>query len=111
AKLQAALEVSPVSGTLPLGAVVFEPRALRIRQASGRLGGPADGQVLVATSDLRVVSVALDVSQQSEVRAGDRVTVTLPDGQTTPGAVSSVGRVATASGSGGSPATTISVQV
>jgi hypothetical protein len=111
AELQSALRVSPASGSLPLGAVVFEPRALRIRQVSGRLGGPADGQVLTATSDLQVVSVSLDVSEQSEVKAGDKVTVTLPDGQTTPGAVSSVGRVATTSGSGGSPATTIPVEV
>ena len=39
------------------------------------------------------------------------MTVTLPDGTTTPGVVSSVGTVATTSGSGGSPVTTIPVQV
>ena len=32
---------------------------------------------------------------QSEVKAGDRVTITLPDGSTTPGRVTSVGKVAT----------------
>ena len=32
---------------------------------------------------------------QSEVKAGDRVTITLPDGSTTPGTVTSVGKVAT----------------
>ena len=75
--------------------MVFEPRALRVSQVTGSLGGPADGPVLAATSDQHVVTVPLDVSRQGEVKAGDRVTVTLPDGTTTPGAVSSVGTVAT----------------
>ena len=111
AKLQSALGVSAPSGWLPLGSVVFEPQALRVSQVTGSLGGPADGPVLAATSDQHVVTVPLDVSRQGEVKAGDKVTVTLPDGTTTPGAVSSVGTVATTSGSGGDPATTIPVQV
>jgi hypothetical protein len=110
-KLQSALGVAFPSGWLALGSVVFEPRALRVSQLTGRLGGPAGGPVLAATSDQHVVTVPLDVSRQGEVRAGDAVTVTLPDGTTTPGAVSSVGTVATTSGSGGSPVTTIPVQV
>jgi multidrug efflux pump subunit AcrA (membrane-fusion protein) len=49
-----------------------------------------------------VVTISLDASQQAEVKAGDKVTVTLPDGRTTPGMVSWVGRVASSSsGSGG----------
>jgi hypothetical protein len=112
-KLQSHLGGSSPSGSLPLGSVVFEPQALRVSQVTGSLGGPASGPVLAATSDRRVVTVALDVSQQSQVRAGDKVTVTLPDGTTTPGAVSSVGAVATTStsGSGGGTTTTIPVQV
>ena len=110
-KLQSALRVSSPSGSLPLGSVVFEPQALRVSQVTGSLGGPANGPVLAATSDRHVVTVPLDVSQQSEVKAGDKVTVTLPDGTTTPGTVSSVGKVATTAGSGGSPTTTIPVQV
>ena len=100
AKLQSALGASASSGWLPLGSAVFEPQALRVSQVTGSLGGPADGPVLAATSDSHVVTVPLDVSRQSEVKAGDTVTVTLPDGTTTPGAVSSVGTVATTSGSG-----------
>jgi hypothetical protein len=111
AKLESALGVSAPPGWLPLGSVVFEPRALRVSQVTGSLGGPADGPVLAATSDEHVVTVPLDVSEQGEVKAGDRVTVTLPDGRTTPGAVSSVGTTATMSGSGGSQVTTIPVQV
>jgi hypothetical protein len=111
AKLQSALGVSAPSGSVPLGSAVFEPQALRVSQVTGSLGGSANGPVLAATSDRHVVTVPLDVSQQSQAKTGDRVTVTLPDGTTTPGAVSSVGTVATRSGPGGDTSTTIPVQV
>ena len=93
--------------------MVFEPGALRVSQVTGSLGGPASGPVLTATSDRQVVTIPLDVSQQSEVKAGDAVTVTLPDGTTTPGVVSSVGTVATTTPGqrGQGPTTTIPVQV
>jgi hypothetical protein len=98
-------------GSLSLGQVVFEPQALRVSQVTGSLGGSAAGPVLAATSDQHVVTIPLDASQQSQVQAGDKVTVMLPDGAVTPGVVSSVGTVATTtSGSSGST-TTIPVQV
>jgi hypothetical protein len=103
--------VSSPPGSLSLGQVVFEPGALRVTTVTGSLGGPASGPVLTATSDRHVVTIALDASQQSEVKAGDNVTVALPDGTTTPGVVSSVGTVATTSESGGDATTTIPVQV
>jgi hypothetical protein len=102
-KLQSALGISSPSGGLTEGSAVFEPTALRVTTVTGSLGGPASGPVLAATSDRHVVTIALDASQQSEVKAGNRVSITLPDGAATPGTVSSVGTVATApSGSGGS---------
>ena len=110
-QLEENLGVSSPPGSLPLGQVVFEPAALRVATVTGSLGGPASGPVLTATSDRHVVRIPLDASQQSEVKAGDRVTVTLPDGTTTPGAVSSVGTVAVTSESGGNATTTIPVQV
>ena len=110
-QLEEHLGVSSPPGSLSLGQVVFEPEALRVSQVTGNLGGPASGPVLAATSDRHVVTIPLDASQQSEVKAGDTVTVTLPDGTTTPGAVSSVGTVATTSGPGQNPTTTIPVQV
>jgi len=91
--------------------VVFEPEALRVSRLTGSLGAPASGPVLAATSDRHVVTIPLDAADQSEVRAGDTVTVTLPNGTTTPGVISSVGTVATTtSGQGGTPSTTIPVQ-
>ncbi|MGH3285920.1 MAG: hypothetical protein ACRDPD_14740 [Streptosporangiaceae bacterium] len=102
--------VASPPGSLSLGQVVLEPGALRVSQVTGRLGGPANGPVLTATSDRHVVTISLDVSDQSEVKAGDTVTITLPDGTTAPGVVSSVGKVAS-SGSGPDATTTIPVQV
>jgi hypothetical protein len=110
-RLESRLRVPSPPGSLPLGSVVFAPEALRVARVTGTLGGPAAGPVLAATSDRHVVTVPLDVSQQTEVKAGDKVTVTLPDGTTTPGAVSSVGKVANTSDAGGDTATTIPVQV
>ena len=105
-KLQAALGVTQ-TGALTLGDAVFEPTAVRVTTMSAQLGdGTQAGQtVMQATSTTRIVQVALDASQQTEVAAGDTVTITLPNNKTTPGVVSSVGAVATcpsSSGSGGS---------
>jgi multidrug efflux pump subunit AcrA (membrane-fusion protein) len=107
AKLEERLGVPDPPGDLSLGQVVFAPEALRVAQVTGRLGGSANGPVLSATSDRHVVTISLNASQQSQVSAGDAVSVTLPDGATTTGVVSSVGTVAI--GSGG--AATIPVQV
>ncbi|HEV2253702.1 MAG TPA: efflux RND transporter periplasmic adaptor subunit, partial [Streptosporangiaceae bacterium] len=111
-RLEQRLGISGPPGSLSLGQVVFEPEALRVSQVTGSLGGPASGPVLAATSDRHVVTIPLDAADQSEVTAGDTVTVTLPDGTTTPGAVSSVGTVATTTpGPGQGPVTTIPVLV
>jgi hypothetical protein len=69
--------------------------------------------VLTATSDRHVVTIPLDASDQSQVKAGDKVTVTLPDGTTVPGMISSVGTVATTTPGQQEqgPTTTIPVQV
>jgi hypothetical protein len=95
-KLQAHLGADQ-TGELSPGDVVFLPTAARVTSLTAQLGGPAIGSVLQASSTARTVSVALDPDLQSEVKKGDRVTITLPDGRTTPGRVSSVGRVATVS--------------
>ena len=105
-KLQAHLGLT-VTGTLPAGQAVFLPAALRVTTVNASLGSPASGTVLTATSTTPVVTIALNAAQQTEVKAGDRVAVTMPDGAVTPGLVTSVGTVA--SGSGGSA--TIPVQV
>ncbi len=94
-KLQAAMGMTQ-NGTLALGQAVIEPTAVRVTTLSAQLGGSTQsGQtVMQGSSTTREVQVAVDASQQSEVAVGDTVTITLPNDQTTPGVVSSVGTVA-----------------
>jgi hypothetical protein len=65
--------------------------------------------VLSATSTRPVVTIDLDAAQQTEVRTGNHVTITLPSGRTTPGVVSSVGTVARTPKGADSP--TVAVRV
>jgi hypothetical protein len=84
------------TGELPLGSVVFEPGPVRVTSATPTLGQAVQaGAVLAITTTRHQVAIELDAAQQSEVKVGDRVTVTLPDNSTTPGIVSKVGTVAT----------------
>jgi hypothetical protein len=98
-RLQSALGIANPPGSLTLGAAVFEPSAIRVSNVQGSLGSRAGGSVFAATSAQHAVTISLDASQQSEVKAGDAVTVTLPDGSNTPGVISSIGKVASGSGS------------
>ncbi len=101
-KLQAVSGLTQ-NGTLTLGQVVFEPGAVRVTTMSAQLGGSTQtGQtVMQGSSTNRQVQVALDASQQTDVAVGNRVSITLPNNQTTPGVVSSVGMVATCPSSSG----------
>jgi hypothetical protein len=101
-KLQAAVGAAR-TGSLSLGQAVFEPTAVRVTSLSAPLGGMGHtGEtVMQATSSTRMVQVALSASQQTSMAVGDRVTITLPDNRTIPGAVSSVATVATCPSSSG----------
>lgn len=95
-RLQEALEIKR-TGWLALGEAVFLPGPIRITKLVATLGAqvPPGGTVAQASSTTRRVHLELSASAQSHVRVGDRVTITLPDGRTTPGVVSSIGTVAT----------------
>jgi Putative peptidoglycan binding domain len=100
----------PVTGTLPLGQAVFLPvsAAVITGQGSGVVAGgqAAPGSVLLtASSTTPAVTIDLDASQQTEVRNGDHVTITLPDGALTPGVISHVGGVLTPAPSSSSSGT------
>jgi hypothetical protein len=86
---------SSATRELPLGSVVFERGAVRVTSVTPTVGanvGP--GPVLDISSTVPQVTIQLSAAQQSSVKVGDQVTITLPDQQTTPGVVSSVGAVA-----------------
>jgi hypothetical protein len=107
--LQSAVGISSPSGSLAPGSVVFEPEAIRVTSVPGSLGSPAAGPVLSGTTDRHVVSIALTTSDESEVAVGDSVSVQLPDGASTPGKVSSVGTVASGSGSSATVPVTVAL--
>ncbi|HEY2073350.1 MAG TPA: HlyD family efflux transporter periplasmic adaptor subunit [Gaiellaceae bacterium] len=103
------------TGQLPLGSVVFEPGAVRVTSVTPTAGSPVQpGAVLGISTTRRVVTIALDASQQTSLKVGDPVEITLPDNSTTPGHVSYVGTVATVpsdQSGGGSSGPTIEVDV
>jgi hypothetical protein len=121
-RFEAARGLSQTGGLL-LGSVVFEPGPVRVTSVTPTLGASVQaGPVLGITSTVRRVTIALDAAQQSELRVGDPVTITLPDNSTTPGKVSFVATVATTpstpsssdqggGGGGGSSTPTIEVDV
>jgi peptidoglycan hydrolase-like protein with peptidoglycan-binding domain len=97
------------TGSLELGRAVFLPGPLRITEVTAALGTSAapGTPVAQATTTRRQVQVNLDTTEQSSVKTGGSVTITLPNNQTTAGIVSSVGTVAKSSASG----TTIPIQI
>ena len=97
-RLQAKLGVYQ-TGSQSEGQAVFLPGPLRITQVSATLGtsAPPGSPLAQATATRRQVTVNLDAAQQSSVKAGDRVTITLPNNDTTSGVVTSVGKVASTS--------------
>lgn len=97
----------PVTGTVPLGQVVFLPGPLLVSQQGAAVGGPVpNGTPIVAgTGTTPDVQVPLDPNVAPAVRAGNRVLVSLPGGATVTGVVAQVGTVAVnpASGSQSQP--------
>ncbi len=86
-----------VTGDLPVGSVVFERGPVRVTSVTAEVGGSVTAApVLGITSTRRQVAIALSASEQSSVKVGDHVAISLPNEQTTPGVVSSVGTVAKA---------------
>jgi peptidoglycan hydrolase-like protein with peptidoglycan-binding domain len=85
------------TGAVPLGQVVFLPGPIRVATVTATVGAPlpAGTAILTATSTRPLVTVALETALQQLVRRGDRVQVTLPDGNSVRGTVASVGTVAT----------------
>ncbi len=90
------------TGELALGSVVFEPGPVRVTSVTPAIGeNVAPGPALGISSTVPQVTIELSAAQQSSVKLGDPVTITLPNEQTTPGTVSAVGAVAKAPSSKG----------
>ncbi|MFF4760315.1 peptidoglycan-binding protein [Streptomyces sp. NPDC001292] len=96
-KLQDDVGLKETGKLKPAEAVFLPVDALRVTKVEAMIGGAAapGGVVLKASSTNRQVTVALNASQQSSVKVRDKVLITLPNGKSTEGLVSAVGKVAT----------------
>ncbi|WP_460370842.1 efflux RND transporter periplasmic adaptor subunit, partial [Actinocorallia lasiicapitis] len=100
----------PETGTVAPDAAVFAPGPVRVGERKKEPGDPASGPVLTYTGQRTQVTMDLPVADQGAVRKGTKVTVTLPDGRTVKGVVSSVGTVAK-TGEGQGATTSVPVTV
>ena len=93
-------------GVVEPGEVVFSDGPLRVGEHEAAVGDAvgAGAAVTAVSSRRRVVIARLAASRQAQVRRGQRVRVTLPDGSEVSGRVTRVGRVAQA-GKDGAEAT------
>ena len=95
-----------VTGDLTLGEAVFQPGPVLVTDlgTTTTLGSAASPGTVVATgtSTTPVVTIALDAGSEGEIKKGDAVSVTLPDGSITPGKVTQISKVAGSSSSSSS---------
>lgn len=99
-------------GTLSRGELVFRRGAIRMGEARAAIGDQVGGGRPVAQlgSLRREVTVDLRADRQQVARRGARVTVTLPDGRTARGRVTSLAKVAR-EGQGENDPATVTVKV
>ena len=92
-----------VTGSLPLGQIVFAPGAVRIAGHDLKLGMPMQPGTLVehGTSRARAITAEISPFDFPDVRVGDRVVVTLPDGSNRRGKITAIGTVAASAASSG----------
>jgi len=86
----------PVTGTVPLGQVVFLPGPLRVAALDAKTGTPVHPGAAIehGTSSVRTVEAQLDPALAPNAKKGDRVTVTMPDGNPLRARVTHVSAVA-----------------
>ena len=109
---QTALGVTVPSATVTLGQVVFLPTAAKISTwetgiTPGTSAAPGTA-LMTATSPVPQVTINLDPSLETEIKAGDKVEIDLPEGGVTTGVVTQVSKVASTNDSG---VTTVPVYV
>jgi multidrug efflux pump subunit AcrA (membrane-fusion protein) len=84
------------TGRLHVGDAVVLPGPVRIAEVTAQLGGRAGPSSALgsAVTTRREVEVKLNASQQTQVKAGNKATITLPDNKVTTGKVSRISSVA-----------------
>ncbi|GAA0225261.1 peptidoglycan-binding protein [Actinomadura nitritigenes] len=92
-----------VTGTVPLGQIVFAPGPVRVSALDVSPGTrvQAGHPVEHGTTPRQAVTVQVSPTELPNVKVGDPVVVTLPDQSTRRGRVSAIGTVATTPSTGG----------
>ena len=97
----------PVTGTVPLGQVVFAPGPVRVTELDTTAGEQLQpgAPVLHGTGEQRVVTAQVDPAQLPDLRVGEHVVVTMPDNTPRDGRVTAIGTTAVqpATGQDGQP--------
>jgi peptidoglycan hydrolase-like protein with peptidoglycan-binding domain len=94
-----------VDGTLTPGEIVVSNGPARVGEHRAEVGSPvrAGAPVTGLTNTTPVVTAKLDAALAGDLKRGDAVRVTMPDGSDVGGAITRVGTVATAGENGDSP--------
>jgi peptidoglycan hydrolase-like protein with peptidoglycan-binding domain len=82
------------TGRVTPGSVLIAPGEIRVADLKAGVGGRTSGPLFTYTGTSRVVTVDLDVQYQRLAKKGAGVSIELPDGGTTTGTISEVGKVA-----------------
>jgi len=99
------------TGQVTRGSVLITSGPIRVAERKAETGDPVSGPLFTYTGTSRVVSIDLDVKYQRLAKKGAEVSIELPDGGTTNGTITKVGRVAK-QGQGDDPSTiTVTVEV
>jgi len=96
----------PVTGEVALGEILMLPGPIIVSSVTASAGSPvsAGAPLLTATSTRQTIIAQADASDLGQINAGEPVTVTLPDGQTTvPGRIAAIGAAASSPPSATSP--------
>lgn len=78
------------TGTLGVGQVVVFPGAVRVNGIQAQLGDAAAEPVLAVTPTGKVITVPVAATDLTGISTGNKVTITLPSGQTVPGTVGAI---------------------
>jgi hypothetical protein len=80
----------PASGTLNIGDVITEQRAIRVTELQAQVGAQATGALMMVAPTAKTVTVPVDSTNVSSIAGSGPVIITLPDGSTTRGTITSI---------------------
>ncbi|GAA1649031.1 peptidoglycan-binding protein [Actinoplanes couchii] len=80
----------PATGTVTLGDILVLTGAVRVGAAAAQLGDDATGNLMAISDEAKAVTVDVDASRADDIRAGQKVQITLPDSTKTGGTVRTV---------------------